>query len=128
MRYNRDIKSLIATRKKLIEQMPSWSEIVRGSLMNYMTKCGNKGCQCHKDKKYRHGPYTYLVVHKGKGKQRLHLISKTDIEEVKRARKAYDKLWEGLIKIAELNLMIIKAKGKANAKNSTTKSNKTKDK
>ena len=79
--------------------------------MNYRTKCGNKRCPCHTHTKHRHGPYHYLVVHKGKGKQRLYLIPPEKLDSVRRGKQAYDELWAGIVKIAEINLLLLKAAG-----------------
>lgn len=106
-----NIHALISARNKIIARMPSWARVIRGSLMRYRTKCGNKRCRCHTSKKYRHGPYTYLVVHKGNGKQRLYLIPPDKLDAVKKGKHAYNVLWNGLIKLAEINLLLLKSPG-----------------
>jgi len=104
-------KALIIARNKVIARMPPWAHLIRGSLMKYHTKCGNRRCRCQASKKYRHGPYNYLVVHKGKGKQRLYLIPPDKLQAVKKGKNAYDVLWDGIVKIAGINLLLLKAKG-----------------
>ena len=103
--------TLIAQRDRLVAQTPPWTAIVRGSLMRYFIECRSKGCKCHRGKAFRHGPYWYLVVHRPKGKQKLYLVPATKLAQVRQGRKAYELLWRNLLKISELNLLILKSHG-----------------
>ena len=102
------LPSLLVQRKRLMDQIPPWTAILRGSLMQYANECQSKGCQCHRGKAFRHGPYWYLVIHRGKGRQKSYLIPARKLAQVRRGRKAFDQLWKNLIKLSELNLLILK--------------------
>lgn len=104
-----DPAALRVQRDRLIAQMPPWSSILRGSLMHYANECLSRGCKCHRGKAFRHGPYWYLVVHKGKGKQKLYLVPARMLRQVRQGRKAYDRLWSNLVSLSELNLLILKS-------------------
>ncbi|OGS27830.1 MAG: hypothetical protein A2297_06775 [Elusimicrobia bacterium RIFOXYB2_FULL_48_7] len=104
------IAQLEKDRAGVINSLPDWSKIVRGSMRKYYGTCGNKGCRCHKDKKHKHGPYWYVAAQFGVGKQKVYLISKKHIKEAKAGMKAYNELWDKLCKISTINLEILKAK------------------
>ena len=102
---------LLARRARLIAQQPPWTALFRGSLMRYATRCGYRGCRCHTAKQFRHGPYWYFVIHHGPGRQRPYAIVAAKVPAVRAGRRAYDRLWRGLVQIAELNFRILKAQG-----------------
>ena len=108
-----DLQTLCAQRQQMIAQMPAWTEIVRGSLMRYGTRCGYRGCRCHRGPAFRHGPYWYVVVHQGKGKQKLYAVPKDQLRQVRKGKRAYERLWRALMKVSEINLRILKAQTKA---------------
>ena len=105
------LPSLLAQRDRLIAQTPPWTAILRGSLMRYFIECRSKGCKCHRGKAFRHGPYWYLVVHRSKGKQKLYLVPVPKLAQVRQGKKAYELLWRNLLRISELNLLILKGRG-----------------
>jgi hypothetical protein len=97
-------------RAHVIGSLPGWSKVIRGTLRKYYGTCGNKGCRCHKNKKYKHGPYWYVVAQFGIGKQKVYLIRKNQLKEAKSGMKAYNELWDKLCKISTINLEILKSK------------------
>jgi len=50
-----------------------------------------------------------LVVHRGGGKRKLYLIPSDKLAAVRQGKKAYDHLWDLLVKISEINVQILKA-------------------
>ena len=101
--------ALRAQRDRLIAKMPPWSSIFRGSLMRYANECRSRGCKCHRGMALRHGPYWYLVIHRGKGKQKLYLVPPSKLRQVRRGRNAYARLWSNLVQLSELNMLILKS-------------------
>jgi len=95
-------------REEKIKSLPDWHKIIRGTLMKYYWTCGNKGCHCYKNKKERHGPYWYIAVNFGIGKQKMYLISKNQINEVKEGIREYKELWRKLCKISSLNIELLR--------------------
>jgi hypothetical protein len=96
--------------EKEIRMMPDWRRIIRGTLMKYYWTCGNKGCHCYRSKKERHGPYWYIVVNFGIGKQKMYLIGKEQIKETREGIKAYKELWESLCRISSMNIELLRLK------------------
>jgi hypothetical protein len=103
-------RQLEQERQSVIKGLAKWEEIIRGSLMKYHLTCGNKGCQCYRGKK--HGPYWYVAVNFGKGKQKAYKINKEEIRLVQEGIKCYEQLWKGLCRIAELNIEILRLRRK----------------
>src|SRR6266849_10368725 len=57
---------LIASRDKLIQQMPDPAAILPGSLLSRMVRCNKPGCRfCEKDTGKGHGPIWILSVSLG---------------------------------------------------------------
>jgi len=97
-------------RSRVMDSLPDWRKVIRGTLRKYYWTCGNKGCHCYKSKKHRHGPYWYVVVNFGIGKQKMYLIGKKQLKEAKSGIKAYNELWDKLCKISTINLELLKLK------------------
>lgn len=110
------LPSLLSQRDDLIAQIPPWPTILRGSLMRYFIECRSRGCKCHRGKTFRHGPYWYLVVHRPKGKQKLYLVPDHKVAQIRQGKKAYERLWSNLLKISELNLLILKGQAQREAR------------
>jgi len=103
-------KQLEKERRRVIKGLPKWEGIIRGSLMKYYLTCGNKGCQCHRG--YKHGPYWYVIVNFGIGRQKAYKIRKEEAKIMKEGIKRYEELWEGLCKIGKLNIEIMRLRRK----------------
>lgn len=104
-------KELEVERAKEIKTLPDWHKVIRGTLMKYYLTCGNKGCHCHKENG-GHGPYWYISVNFGIGKQKMYLIDKKQLRETREGIKAYNQLWDKLCRISTLNIELLKLKGK----------------
>ena len=102
----------IQARDVEIQKLPTWTQIIRGTLMRYRRTCGNRGCRCYRGKRYRHGPYLYLAVRWAGKRQKLYAIEPSMAQEIRRGVAAYRKIWKGLYRIAELNLEILKSRKK----------------
>lgn len=90
---------------------PPLADVIRGTLLRYYLTCGNPGCRCRRATRHRHGPYWYVAVSYAKGHQRRYLLPASQVPRAKRAIAAYQKLWETLCRVSELNLALLKMKG-----------------
>lgn len=97
-------------RKREIEKIPPWEDLIRGTLVCYRLTCGNKGCRCHRAQKWRHGPYWYVTVTYPGGHQKRYLIPAGLVPRVRSGIEAYRRLWKGLCRISEINLALLKEK------------------
>ncbi len=98
-------------RLREIARLPGWVEVIRGSLVRYRLTCGKSGCRCHRDPRYRHGPYWYITVSYEGGRQKRYLLTSEQVSEARRAIAAYRELWRLFCRISETNIAILKARG-----------------
>lgn len=98
------IARLQKERRELIRHLPPLTRILRSTISkNYMT-CGYKKCRCRRGEK--HGPFVYLSA-KEKGKLKMYFVPKELENEVKERVSNYNKLWDKLCKICQLNREIL---------------------
>ena len=102
---------LTASRDREAAKGPPLADVIRGTLLRYYLTCGNPGCRCRRAPRHRHGPYWYVAVSYAKGRQRRYLLPPSQVPRAKRAIAAYQKLWETLCRVSELNLALLKMKG-----------------
>lgn len=104
----RDAASLIAARDQEARGAPRLPDVIRGTLLRYTLTCGNPDCRCRRSKRNRHGPYWYVAVSYGKGRQRRYLLPAGSVARAKKGIAAYGKLWDRLCRISELNLDLLR--------------------
>jgi len=85
------------------------SYLKKGSLFKCYQTCGNPGCRCHKDKKYRHGPYWWWST-KEDGKTKSILVPEGMLSEVRSYIDNYRLLKSRIKILEEISEKIIKAK------------------
>ena len=101
---------LMAIRDKKAAKLPAVREVIRGTLKRYYLTCGNHGCRCHRSKEYHHGPYWYVCVSYKGGGQKRYLIHRGQLQQVRQGVLAYERLWQGLCQISDINLKLVKLK------------------
>lgn len=104
-----DITRLTRARIAAVGRMPRWAEIIRGSIRRSHLTCGKPLCRCHQSPQKRHGPYWYVSVPVGKGRNKSYLLTAAQVPAFKKARAAYQKLWKELCVIGDLNLALLRA-------------------
>lgn len=101
-------RKLLLSREREIAKIPPWSLILRGSIQCHYAPCGKKTCRCRKSKDHHHGPYWYVAISTA-GKKKRVLIPAQQARRAKEGVAAYGKLWEGLCRISEINLALLKS-------------------
>jgi len=109
MRPAKAASRLLQTRALAIAGLPAWAEVIRGSLVRYYLTCGKKSCRCHRSRDNRHGPYWYVSVPAGKGRNKSYLVAHAQVADAKRGTAAYKKLWKELCRISDANLALLRA-------------------
>ena len=81
-------------RRKLHGQLRAlaFAPLMRGSLYERLGKCGSKSCACARDPEARHRSHFLSVFLDGRMRG-LH-VRTCDVERVRLAVAAYDRLWE----------------------------------
>ena len=93
-------------RQGLAKQLPSVTDILRGSLVERYVTCGNPACKCAKGE--RHGPIWYLTVTLGPGRTTGGIIGAGQLEEVRGWIENYHQLKDTLEKISEINRELLR--------------------
>lgn len=103
------MRRLEEKKKKVVSQLPPFSEVLRGTFIKCYLECIRPNCRCHQAKRYRHGPY-YRVSY-GKGRQMHHVyVPLVWKEKAKEWTTNYQKLWQSIEKISALNIKLLKTK------------------
>ena len=104
---------LIASREKLVQQIPDPSTILPGSLLSRMVRCNKPGCRyCEKDKGKGHGPIWILSV--GAGNRRVRQIPVPALlkQEVEEGVRRYAEIQKCLKQISGLNVDLLEERKK----------------
>jgi hypothetical protein len=100
---------LIASREKLVQQMPDPAAVLPGSLLSRMVRCNKPGCRfCEKDKGKGHGPIWILSVSLGDRQVRQIPIPGEMKKEVEGSLRAFAQTQKLLKQIAGVNLELLK--------------------
>ena len=100
---------LIASRDKLVQQIPDASTILPGSLLSRMVRCNKPGCRfCEKGKGKGHGPILILSVSLGDRRVRQIPVPEEMKREVEDSLRAFAQTQELLKRIAGINLELLR--------------------
>jgi len=92
---------------RIKDEICSISYLKKGSILKCYQTCGNPGCRCHKDKKYRHGPYWWWST-KVNGRTRSILVPEGMLSEVRSYIDNYKLLKSKIGEMEEVSEKIIK--------------------
>lgn len=93
----------------LREEIASIGLFKKGSISKCYQECRSAGCRCHKDRKYRHGPY-YLLTTKDKAKTKTFSVPRDMVPEIKGYIDNYHLLKSKLKLMEEVSEKIVKMK------------------
>ena len=99
-------KKLMERRELVAAGLPSFSEIVRGSLVTRYRRCGKPTCHCATTE--GHGPAHYLVVTLRPGKTEQILLSEEMLPVAREFLDNYNRWWTALEKVSEVNRRLLR--------------------
>jgi hypothetical protein len=99
-------KGLLEQREILLSGLPSFAEIVRGSLVTRYRRCGKPTCHCVKGR--GHGPAHYLVVTLKAGKTEQILLSEEMLPVARQFLENYRRWWTALEKVSAVNRRLLR--------------------
>ena len=99
-------KRLFEQRQTLTSGLPSFAEIVRGSLVTRYRRCGKPTCHCVKGR--GHGPAHYLVVTLKAGKTEQILLSEAMLPVARRFLDNYRRWWGAAEKVSAVNRRLLR--------------------
>ena len=95
--------------KKIKDEIYSIPYLKKGSIAKCYQTCGTPSCRCHKDKKFRHGPYWWWTS-KERGKTKSILVPEGMLSEVRSYIENYKILKSKIKLLEEISEKIIKIK------------------
>jgi hypothetical protein len=110
IRKSREAARLEDARRRQAATAPPLVEVIRGTLVRSLLTCGKAGCRCRRLVRDRHGPYWYVAVSYGRGRQRRYLIPAAHVARARRGIAAYQRLWGALCRVSEINLALLRLK------------------
>ncbi len=99
-------KKLLEQREILTSGLPSFAQIVRGSLVTRYRRCGKPTCHCLKSR--GHGPAHYLVVTLKPGKTEQILLSEEMLPVARQFLDNYKRWWAALEKVSAVNRRLLR--------------------
>jgi len=105
-RHAGQAKKLFEQREILASGLPSFAEIVRGSLVTRYRRCGKPTCHCAKGE--GHGPAHYLVVTLKPGKTEQILLSEQMLPVAQQFLNNYKRWWAALEKVSAVNRRLLR--------------------
>jgi hypothetical protein len=99
-------KKLLERRKILASGLPSFAEIVRGSLVTRYRRCGKPNCHCVRTE--GHGPAHYLVVTLKPGKTEQILLSEEMLPVARQFLDNYKRWGAAVEKVSAVNRRLLR--------------------
>ena len=99
-------QTLLEQREILTLGLPSFAQIVRGSLVTRYRRCGKPTCHCVKGR--GHGPAHYLVVTLKPGKTEQILLSEEMLPVARQFLDNYKRWWAALEKVSAVNRRLLR--------------------
>jgi len=99
-------KKLLGRREILASGLPSFAEIVRGSLVTRYRRCGKPTCHCVRTE--GHGPAHYLVVTLKPGKTEQILLSEEMLPVARQFLDNYKRWWAAVEKVSAVNRRLLR--------------------
>ena len=102
---DRERRKLEACKQAIVESLPPFAELMRGSLVDRMIKCGKRSCRCAQGHEH---PTTYLSVSFKAGKTVQITVPKNLLERVRGMVRNYSKFWAALEQVSEINRQLLR--------------------
>jgi hypothetical protein len=99
--------SLQEEKKRVLEEIHSLDNAVRGSIYELKTKCGKPNCYCARTQR-RHR--TLMLSFRYKGKTKLVPIKKEQIPQIKARINDYKQLKEAIDELVRINAELLRNK------------------
>jgi hypothetical protein len=99
-------KKLFEQRERLASGLPSFAQIVRGSLVTRYRRCGKPTCHCVKNR--GHGPAHYLAVTLKPGKTEQILLSEEMLPVARQFLDNYKRWWAAVEKVSAVNRRLLR--------------------
>ncbi|MBI2821976.1 MAG: hypothetical protein HYX74_07105 [Acidobacteria bacterium] len=101
----RERRQLEARKQAIVEALPSFAEVMRGSLFERGIKCGKSSCRCARGQEHAS---TYLGVSLKGGKTVQITVPAKLLERVEGMVRNYSEFWAAVEEISEINRQLLR--------------------
>lgn len=98
-------RQLRSRRRRLARSLPEVEELISGSVVEQGRACGKEGCRCATGE--LHGPYTYVVLPRTKGRTRTVYVPAAAAEAVRRGAALSIEVRGALEEISAINVELL---------------------
>jgi len=103
-----DYERLLRERRRLLAQLAAWPPVLRGSLREHLSRCGNPHCRCRSERNpVLHGPYQYLSHRYGKRTQTI-LLTQSKLPHARAWVANYKRLIQTVYELCEVNFQLLR--------------------
>jgi len=104
---DREVRKLMTKRRGFMDHITRREDLVHGTLVETLKKCGRKKCPCEKGALH---PHSYLST-SIRGRTRIVYLSQREAQEIKSRLQAYREVRDLLESISDINIQVLKSKG-----------------
>jgi hypothetical protein len=105
MRGKASVRELLERRDRVLEKLPPFSEIVRGSVFERSIRCGKPSCRCADGAGH---PTTYLSVTFPGGRTEQITVPRHMVPVVRRWVANYLRWWRGIERVSAINRTLLR--------------------
>lgn len=98
-------RQLRARRRRLARSLPDVEAAISGSVVDQGRRCGKEGCRCASGE--LHGPYTYVVLPRVRGRTPTVYVPSSAAEAVRRGAAVSVQVRNALEEISAINIELL---------------------
>jgi hypothetical protein len=98
-------RALVARRQDVVDHLPPFTEVIRGSLLDRRLRCGKRTCHCARGEGHR---VWYLTVSFARGRTEQVTVPPALVPAVRRWVANYARWWEGLEEVSAINRELLR--------------------
>lgn len=108
MNGRNDYDWLMRERRRLLSQLAEWPPVLRGSLREHFSRCGNPNCRCRAEENpVLHGSYRYLS-HRYRNRTQTILLTKSKLPHARAWVANYKRLIQTVYELCEINFRLLR--------------------
>ena len=104
------MKRLLERRSRLLKRLPPFEEVVRGSVVRRVLRCGKPGCHCATDAGH---PVVYLCVTHAGGRTEQISLPTSLIRRAEHGVACYHAWWEAIEQVSAINRELLRRERQA---------------
>jgi len=104
------MKRLLERRSRLLKRLPPFEEVLRGSVVRRLLRCGKPGCHCATGEGH---PAVYLSVTHAGGRSEQISLPASLIRRAEQGVANYHAWWEAIEKVSALNRDLLRLERQA---------------